>query len=449
MDDRNEAGIRTLVNSCRPVICGLIISLLALLVVGCSVFQRTGQTPEVESTPPLATPTLALTLAPTVEPAHTPSGLAIVRLWVPPQFDPASNSNAGTLLQSRLDQFTAIHPEVKIEVRIKAEEGPGGLLEALSTAAAAASLALPDVVALPRPLLEAAALKGLIHPFSDPSSSLDDPDWYPYARELGRLQNSTFGLPFADDALVLVYRPGLVSPLPKDWASLLKTSGPMIFPAADPQALFTLALYQSAGGVVQDEQGRPVIDVNILSKVLELYKDASQASLMPYTLTQYETDNQVWAAFQAEQVLMAITWTSRYIAYGNPASNSRAALLPTSDGAPFTLATGWMWALASTQPERQVIGAQLAEFLSSGDFLAEWSLAIGYLPTRVSSTAAWSNADLRTLAAQIGQSAQPIPSADVLSSLGAPLSQAVIEVLKQQKDPLTAAQEAADHLRNP
>ncbi len=430
-------------------LCGLIVTLFALLVAGCSVFQRSSETPKVESTPSLATPTSVITPVSTVEPAYTPSGLVILRLWVPPQFDPSSGSSTGILLQSRLDQFTAVHPEVKIEVRIKAVEGPGSMLEALTTAGAAAPLALPDVVALPRPLLEAAALKGLIHPFSDQTISLDDPDWYPYARELGKLQNSTFGLPFAGDALVLVYRSGLVAPPPQDWASLLKTSGPLIFPASDPMALFTLALYQSAGGPVQDELGRPVLDANILSQVLMLYKDAGQTSLMPYTLTQYETDNQVWAAYQAEQALMVITWTSRYIVNGSPVAASRVALLPTSDGAPFTLATGWMWAVASAQPERQALGTQLAEFLSAGDFLAEWSLSIGYLPTRASATAAWSDAELQSLAGQIGQSARPIPSTDVLSSLGAPLSKAVIQVLKQQKEPLTAAQEAADYLRNP
>jgi multiple sugar transport system substrate-binding protein len=430
-------------------LCSLVVTLFALVVAACDVFQPSGATETVAGTPSLTAPTLEDTPVPTDESARTPTGPVILRLWVPPQFDPASSTLAGTVFQSRLDQFMAIHPELKIEVRVKAVEGSGGLLDALSTAGAAAPLALPDVVALPRPLLEAAALKGLIHPFTDSASSLDDPDWYAYARELGRLQNSTFGLPFAGDALVLVYHPGLISPPPSDWASLLKTNGPLVFPAADPQALFTLALYLSAGGSVQDEQGRPTLDVKILSQVLSLYQEAGQTSLMPYTLAQYETDNQVWTAYQDQQAWMAITWASRYLENGASASASRASLLPTSDGTPFTLATGWMWTLASPQPDRQVIGAQLAEFLSASDFLAEWSLSIGYLPTRANSTAMWSVSTLQSLADQIGRAASPIPSTDVLASLGVPLSQAVLQVLKQQSDPLTAAQEAADYLKNP
>jgi len=442
-------GYRSTAFSRQLLICCLILLLILLLVVGCNGRQPSGETPQVEGTPVTAVSTLAITPIPATEPVDTPAGPVILRIWLPPQFDPASGTPAGNLLQSRLDQFTADRPEVKIEVRLKAVEGPGGLLEALSTAGAAAPLVLPDVIALPRPLLETAALKGLIHPYGDQPSPLDDPDWYEYARELGRLQNSTFGLPFAGDAQVLVYRPGLVSSPPQDWASLLTTSGPLIFPAADPQALFTLAQYQSVGGAVQDDLGRPVLEETILYQVLALYQDAGRISLMPYTLAQFDTDEQVWAAYQDEKASMVITWISRYIAEGNTTSTSRAALLPTSDGTPFTLATGWMWALASTQPERQALGAQLAEFLSSGDFLAEWSLSIGYLPTRTSATAAWTDAEMQSLAEHVSQSAHSIPSTDVLSSLGTPLSQAVVQVLKQQSDPLTASQEAANYLRNP
>ena len=204
-------GFRSTAFSRQLLLCCLILALILLLVVGCSGLQRSGETPQVEGTPATAVPTLVITPVPATEPVDTPSGPVILRIWLPPQFDPASGTLAGVLLQSRLDQFTAAHPEVKIEVRLKAVEGPGGLLEALSTAGAAAPLVLPDVIALPRPLLETAALKGLIYPFSDQPSPLDDPDWYEYARELGRLQKSTFGLPFAGDALVLVYRPGQVS----------------------------------------------------------------------------------------------------------------------------------------------------------------------------------------------------------------------------------------------
>ena len=81
-------------------------------------------------------------------------------------------------------------------MRIKAPDGPGGLLDSLTTASAAAPLALPDLVALPRPIMETAALKGLVHPYQNLTSPIDEPDWYPYARQLARLQDSIFGIAF-------------------------------------------------------------------------------------------------------------------------------------------------------------------------------------------------------------------------------------------------------------
>jgi hypothetical protein len=73
---------------------------------------------------------------------------------------------------------------------VKALDGTGGLLDALVSANAAAPLALPDLVLLPRPLLESAALKGLLHPYDGLSSLMDDPSWFDYARQLAHFKSS-------------------------------------------------------------------------------------------------------------------------------------------------------------------------------------------------------------------------------------------------------------------
>ena len=67
------------------------------------------------------------------------------------------NSPASSLLKARLDQFASENPDVRLEVRAKALEGAGGLLDSLVAANVAAPLALPDLVLLPRPVLESAA----------------------------------------------------------------------------------------------------------------------------------------------------------------------------------------------------------------------------------------------------------------------------------------------------
>ena len=195
---------------------------------------------------------------------------------MPPQFAPVSGSVAGDLLQARLDEFAAEQADVSIQTRVKPLDGPGGLLDSLTTASAAAPLALPDLVALPRPVLETAALKGFLHPFDDLINDLEDPDWYDYARQLARLQDSQFGQPFAGDALILVYRQEIVPEPPSTLTSDLQSEGPLVFPAADPQALFTLALYQAAGGSILDDEGRPFLDEEPLLRVLSFIYQAAQ-----------------------------------------------------------------------------------------------------------------------------------------------------------------------------
>jgi ABC-type glycerol-3-phosphate transport system substrate-binding protein len=370
-------------------------------------------------------------------------------VWLPAQFDPSAGTPAGDILFARLREFTSQNPRT-IEVRLKAMDGEGGLLESLAAANAAAPLALPDLVALPRPLLESAALKGLLHPYDGLSEVMDNNGWYDYARQLAYLQESVFGLPFAGDALVLVYRPAVIDVPPQNWESALGFGNPLAFSAADPQALFTINQYEAAGGAVWDDQGRPMLDEVTLTKVLAFYQQASQAGVMPIWLTQLETNEQVWQAFAEGQAPMAIAWASYYF-NGSPALTFETMIAPqiTTDGNVYSLATGWVWALASPDPARRQLAAQLAEFLVDINFLGKWNTAAGYLPPHSDSLAEWGDEQMRSLVGQISLTAQLIPSEDLLSSLGPALENAVVLVLKQQADPQTAAKIATERVNQP
>jgi ABC-type glycerol-3-phosphate transport system substrate-binding protein len=280
---------------------------------------------------------------------------------------------------------------------------------------------------------------------------MDDPDWYEYARQLSHLQNSTFGIPFAGDALILIYRPAILGEVPADWTSLLEVStqndASLSFPAADSNSLVTLTLYQSMGGMLLDEENRPTLDQVLLTEVLTYYHQAQQSSLMPYWLTQYETDEQSWDAYIENQADMAISWASRYLQ--NLPADSSAAPIPTQDGIPFTLATGWAWTLSSPDPDRQVLSAQLAEFLTTADFLAVWTAESGYIPPRSSALSAWGDVPTQRLLQQVTPSAILSPSLDVLNTLGPVMQGASVDVLKEEATPITAAEEAIETLNSP
>jgi len=424
-----------------------LLPLVLLVLAGCSYLESLQTSP-----PPLETETTTPTpLSPgqTSTPLiSTPTpGEVTLLIWLPPTFDPQAGTPAGDILQARLDEFETLYPRLKVEIRVKAESGPGGLLDSLSSTSAAAPLALPDLVALPLEGLQGAALKGLLHPYDDLSDLITDPDWYPYAVELAQLQNSTFGIPFAGDILQLLYRPDLVEGPPLDWENALSLTSPFAFPAADQQALFTLIQYQATGAPILNEEGRPTLDQNALNQVLNFYQQARETGLFPIWLTQFQDDMQSWEAFQENRADMVVTWSSRYLTEG--LENTTTSQILTPDGDPFTLASGWVWTLANSDQTRQELTIELVEHLSAPDFLAEWTAALGYLPPRPSALDMWNDSDLKSKLDLISRSASIIPTSDILSSLGPPLQKATVDVLKQQSDPTTAAQDAVNSLAEP
>lgn len=398
-----------------------IASLILLAtLVGCASLAPLLSQPTPVSAPSgqtTATPQPIALSTPTALPA---SEARILRVWLPPRFDPNADTASAKLLKQRLAAFEAAHPRLKIEVRIKAEAGETSLLNSLFITSAAAPKALPDLVALSRPDLEAAVLKGLIHPVDGLSSVLDDPNWYPYARELGHIQNIGYGLPFAADALVLVHRPGLKL---EGWNTILASKELLVFPASDPQALVALTLYSSAGGRFVNDQGLPILDEIPLTQVLTLVHDAAQAKVLLPALVNYETGAQALQAYHDGRATLAIAWAA-----DGRTSTDAIQLIPSLDSAAHTFATGWIWALAGSDPEIQQVGVELAEFLSADDFAGDWLHESGFLPTRLSQDTSLNS---------ILEAAQAIPTNDVLAVLGPIMHQALTRILNgDQVDPV-------------
>jgi ABC-type glycerol-3-phosphate transport system substrate-binding protein len=242
----------------------------------------------------------------------------------------------------------------------------------------------------------------------------------------------------------MLYRPAEVVEPPKDWSDMLDSANPLIFPAGDEQALFTLQQYLATGAPVQDADGRPIVDPTVLTRVLDYFAQASTAGTMPFWLTQFTTADQAWEAYIANSGNQIVAPISRYLQ--DLPGDSLAAPLPNQDGEAFTLVDGWVWALSNPQPDRHELSVALAEFLTSGDFLAKWSAKAGFLPPRRSALAGWSDLSLRSLVRSIAESAHISPPADVLSVISPALHQATIEILKQESDPQAAAK-VLEHFR--
>ncbi len=441
----------------------LLAILLLISLVGCSslpsglgdIFAPGKATPGTTPAHTTASTSEALgTSMPTAtggDAAPTPPGGGqTLRVWLPPQFDPHGNSLAGSLLKARLDEFEAENPAARLDVRVKAVDGPGGMLDALVAASAAAPATLPDLVLLPRVMLESAAVKGLLYPYDGLTSVMDGQEWFEYALQLAHLKDRAYGIPFAGDALVLAHSLSATKAAPLSLDAALSQKQVLLYPAADPQALFTVCMYLAEGGKLQDNQGRPALDETPLVNILNYDQQASLAGVMPFTLAQYIDDSQVWQALLGGQYPMAVTWASNFL---GDARSGQADLglapLPTPDGTPFTLASGWSWALAGPDPAARRLSVKLAEFLVEKEFMAQWTQAAGYLPPRVDALQAWPESPLRPVIEQVSYSAILAPSPDLTATVGPVLQQAVMDVLAGRRDAQSAAQAAISQINQP
>lgn len=403
-----------------------------LLSTGCASIAQFLSTPSVPPQPsPTPVPTISspeTTQASTVTQTAPPTSRAqILRIWLPPRFDPNTRTGPANILKQRLADFEEEHPGLEVEVRIKSDEDELGLVSALSVTSMAAPTALPDLVALSRSELETAALKGLLHPIDGLSVTLDDRNWYGYARQLGHIQNTRYGLPFAGDALVFVYRSEVERI--NSWNDILASENPLVFAAGDPKALVGLSLYVSAGGELLNSQGQPTLNQDVLTRVLTTIADGVTAGVFSPALSNLVSDQQVLQAYLGERANMAIFWASNYRA----PEGQFTLPLPGLDETPVPFGTGWVWALAGSNLENQQLAVELADYLVSEDYLARWTRATGYLPTRPSGVDAEDAAMIAIL-----ESAQPIPSNDVLSVLGPLMQNAVIRVLNGEKPEVVA-----------
>jgi multiple sugar transport system substrate-binding protein len=425
----------------RIASCGLLI-----ILTGCSAFQSydSDWLNRLLSTPTAASVTLAPSSpqpAQATEPATEPPQPAvtepmILRVWLPPQFNPNTNTTSSSLLKQRLANFEAEHPGLEIDVRIKSESGEADLLNSLSITSMAAPGALPDLIALPRSALESAAQKGLVRPLADLSKDLPATDFYPYARDLGKVQGTTFGVPFAGDGLVIMYRPELV--WIKNWDSILLSESQLVFAGADSSAQVGLSMYVSAGGEILDPQGKPTLDQETLTRVLDIFAKGRAATLFPDAAINISTEEQVMQEYRARRADMAIAHYSQY----RSTQDGLVQPLMGVDVEHLTFATGWVWALASQTSENRELSVELLQYLTADDFLRPWINETGYLPTRSSTL---DETDSATIGPII-EAARLVPSNEVLQVLGPLMQEALVRVMNGEQ-PDAVARSVNDKLK--
>ena len=250
---------------------------------------------------------------------------------------------------------------------------------------------------------------------------LHDPNWYEYARELGRIQNIGYGLPFAGNALVFMHRPQIQV---NTWDEIFSSKENLLFPVSDPEGLVPLAIYVSVGGKLVNEQGLPILEEAALTQTLTLIQKGFDAKTFPLFMRDFKTDEASFQSYHDGYANMVLTWYLHELR----AREDIVQPIPNVENAPHTFTTGWIWALAGSAPENQQVATELAEYMIADEFINQWLPGTGYLPTRL----------LPANDQEVGlkivlESAQALPSNDVLASLGPTLNQALSRVLNGEQ----------------
>jgi ABC-type glycerol-3-phosphate transport system substrate-binding protein len=332
-------------------------------------------------------------------------------------------------LNQRLKDFEAEHSDLKLEVRIKTN-----IVEYLSVTNSAAPASMPDLIALPYSQMQTAASAGFLHPLDGLTSILQDSDWYAFARELSTVQNAVYGIPFASDTLLTMYRPSVFKVPPSNWESILNSGAKLAYPSSDTNQYLPLSLYLSADGQFKDETGVFALDEDALVRVLSLYQRAHEAGVIPVNIRSFQTDAQSINSYLTGETDLAFIWASSDIGVN---SGGYAPLFGLNDVS-YSIGDGWVWVFAGSNLENEPLAIELATYLVESDYMAEWTKVSGYLPTRPLALAGWEDDTVKAALDNVLLAAHPAPSPEVISRFGPVMQEALIRIFNGEQAEIVA-----------
>jgi ABC-type glycerol-3-phosphate transport system substrate-binding protein len=426
---------------------GLLVLAVSSLT-GCGLL-RSGD--KQTATPPTATaPPTAIGTSPGLPlPGTTPlapvndTSLTLV-MWTTEDYAPNSETGGGLQLMEQIQTFKQ-EREVNIDVILKKRSSAGGLLDFLTTASVAAPSVLPDLVTLSASDLYRAAQAGLLQPLDGLLSPQLLDDQFDFATELTHVQGATMGVLYQADLQHLVYDSTVIAQAPRSWNDLYDSGASFVFASGAGMNDVILIQYLSLGGKLVNESGQPSLDIEQLTQALEFFQQALDKGIIPPAVLDLTDASIAWAIYRIGEAGMAQVPASIYLADRAGLSSAGFGPVPLQITGTTTVGNGWVLAIVTQDPERQRMTAELIEHLLSPENNGAWTLKTGRLPARYASLQAWDENDpylpfIRDLLAQ----ASPAPNPDLAAAIGAPLAEALAQVLNKQATPADAAQTAVE-----
>lgn len=430
-------------------VLGGILLVLLLMLTACRASgedsEESAATLESDEPTPVATPTLM-----TIPQSTLVSGLSAtttLNVWIANQFSHINDPQGGPILADQISSFQTSHPEISVEVEGKVPTGPGGILSYLQAGSGLASEILPDLVMLPAEELEYAVSQGLIYPLDAFIDQEMMDDLFPAARKMSQVDGATIGYPFVySDMRHLVYdNESIGDPFPETWNDLLDIEDAQFaFPARGMGgAEIALQLYLAAGGELTDDANLPVLEVDPLTQALSQFYRGSTGRVIERQSANLSTDSESWELLSDGDVNIVQSGASTYLANRLNKPESEAARVPGFDSALRPFVNGWVWAISTPDPARQVVAMELLSSIASGPNIGQWSSTAGQLPARRSAYSQWpANAPLTRFYLQASEHAHQFPE-DATDEIMSVLNDAVLQMIVMSQSPRSAAEEAS------
>ncbi len=435
-----------MVKNVAVIACLTLISSLS----GCGPPATPTASPQPAPTATAVTATETPTTAPVTPTLPTAPPVITLTLWTAEPFSPSQADVSGQILGRQIEAFTAAHSDVTVEYVLKKPYGKGGILNFLLTTSAAVPAAMPDLVAIDTVELDEAAQAGLLQPLDEIISAELQEDLFPFAQEAGRFEGQLVGIQFETDIEHLIYNTNKLEEPPLTWTDVLTDGVSYVFPAGGREGLVNDAFiiqYLALGGQLVDETGQPALNEELVTQVLQFYRDGYEMGVILPSVLEFETLDDCWPIYLSAEVAMTNVSSRRYLADRDLLMYTHFSSIPTRDGNVATLSQGWAWAIVTSDPARQALAAQLIEWLMEPENSAEWNLAAGHLPTRRAAFKVLGTEDAYYpfLSKQL-EGAHPGPAGAVYSNVARVLQQSVEKVMTGEVTPPEAAKMAIDSI---
>jgi len=181
----------------------------------------------------------AVTVTPT--PVATTVAPDTILIWWPGSLYPTADSPAARVLRDQLDGYRALNAKT-ISIRVKRDDGTGGILETLQSGSLVAPSVMPDLALMRRNDMVQAALGKLLAPIEVSTFSPDD--LFGSGLALGRVNGAQYGLPYTLELQHAIYRTSALATPPLTLDDLLKSDQAYLFPAGTTKGVNDTLLAQ-------------------------------------------------------------------------------------------------------------------------------------------------------------------------------------------------------------